>query len=333
MSKQKPKKTKSQAATQHAFNNKEGGPLDPLKVPRFGGIATFSRLPFEPNPIKGSADIAVLGIPYDGGTSYRPGARFAPRAIRAASALNRNHNPHQEVTLFERTKVIDVGDVAVNPISILKTLKSIEAHCLELHQKGLKIVAMGGDHSVALGELRAIRQTFGKPIVIHFDAHNDTGDEAWGEKYHHGTPFRRAIEEGLIDGKDLFQIGIRGPLTDAKQYNYIEEQGIQMLDMDQFSDLSKRKAFFEKIKKQAGKRPCFITFDVDGIDPAFAPGTGTPVVGGMTSREALECIRMLKGIHLIGADVVEVSPAYDHSDLTSLLAAALMFEMLCLMAN
>ncbi len=307
-------------------------PVNPLQSPRFGDVATFNRLPYVPDFKGKSVDVAILGIPYDGGTTYRPGARFAPRAVRDASVLNRNYNPHVGVHVFERLNVVDAGDVAVNPIQIQKTLGAIEKRMTEIHEAGARTVCVGGDHSVLLGELRAVHRKFGQPVLIHFDAHNDTGDEAWGEKYHHGTPIRRAIEEGLVSGDRIFQIGVRGPMTSPSQDDYQRQQGIHVLDIDLFQDTAKRELFFEQIHRVAGKSPCFITFDVDGVDPAFAPGTGTPVVGGLTSREALACVRRLKGLHIVGADVVEISPPFDQSDLTSLLGAALVFEFLSLMA-
>lgn len=308
-------------------------PLNPLENPRFGGLATFNRLPYLPD-IKGkNVDVAILGIPYDGGTSFRPGARFAPRAVRDASVLNRNYNPHTGSAVFEKLNVVDAGDVAVNPIQIQKTFQAIEARVTELQNEGARTVCIGGDHSVVLAELRAAHKKYGALTVIHFDAHTDTGDQAWGEKYHHGTIFRRALEEGLIAKDSLFQIGIRGPLTSAAPDDFAAAHGIRVLDIDQLQDSKQADAFFAAIHATGKGKPCFITFDVDGIDPAFAPGTGTPVVGGMTSREALGFVRRLKGLHIVGADVVEISPPYDQSDLTALLGAALMFEFLSLMSE
>ena len=307
-------------------------PINPLKSPRFGDIATFNRLPYVPDLKGQGVDVAILGVPFDGGTTFRPGARFAPRAVREASAMCRNFNPNLGVNIYERLNIVDGGDVSVNPINLHATMKNIEARITEVHAAGARAICVGGDHSIVLPDLRAVHRKYGEITLIHFDAHTDTGDMAWGEKYHHGTPIRRAIEEGLIKGPKIFQIGIRGPLTSEDQDDYLREQKINVLDIDTFQDLKKRDAFFDKIRKVAGKGPCYLTFDVDGVDPAFAPGTGTPVVGGMSSREALTCVRNLKGLNFVGANVVEISPPYDHADITSLLGAALVFEFLSLMA-
>jgi agmatinase len=307
-------------------------PVNPLKSPRFGDIATFNRLPYVADLQGKDVDVAILGVPYDGGTTFRPGARFGPRAVREASALNRNYNPSLGVGVFDRLNVVDAGDVSVNPLNTQTTYKNIEARITEVHAAGARAISVGGDHSILLADLRAVKKKFGEVTLIHFDAHTDTADAAWGEKYHHGTPIRRAIEERLLKGPKIFQIGVRGPLTSPDQDDYIAEQKINVLDIDAFKDEKKRAAFFEKIRKTAGKGPCYLTFDVDGVDPAYAPGTGTPVVGGMTSHEALHSVRRLKGLNFVGANVVEIAPPYDHADLTSLLGAALVFEFLSLMA-
>ncbi len=277
--------------------------------------------------------MVLLGIPFDGGTTYRPGARFGPRAVREASALNRNFNPNLGVHVYERLSVVDGGDVSVNPIQMQTTFKNIEDHITQVHNAGARCVAIGGDHSVLLPDLRAVHKKYGEVTLIQFDAHTDTADSAWGEKYHHGTPIRRAIEEGILVGSKIFQIGIRGPLTSPTQEDYIIEQGINVLNIDQFYDLQKRAEFIAKIHQVAGNGPCYLTFDVDGVDPAYAPGTGTPVVGGMTSFEAIQTVRSLQGLYFVGADLVEIAPAYDHADITSLLGAALVFEFLSLMAQ
>lgn len=308
-------------------------PLNPLEHPRFAEITTFSRLPLKRTFQKNELDVAIVGIPFDGGTTFRPGARFAPRAVRQASVLCRNYSSEHDLNIYEKLRVADAGDVQVNPLNLKKTFSNIERFMAKAHAMGTRVISIGGDHSILLPELRTIRKSYGKPIIIQFDAHTDTADQAWGEPYHHGTPIRRAIEENLIDGADVFQIGIRGPLTSKSQDDYVREQKINILDMNAFEISSKRDAFFSKIMKRAKGRPCFLTFDVDGVDPAFAPGTGTPVVGGLTSREAFQCLRRLSGLKFVGANVVEISPAYDHAELTSLLGAALVFEMLALMAK
>lgn len=307
-------------------------PVDPGQYPRFSGITTFSRLPLVEKPAKNELDIAILGVPTDAGTSYRPGSRFGPRALRESSVLCRNYNPSLSVGIYKDLNIADVGDVAVNPMSLSKTLDAIKAKTHELKKAGSKIIALGGDHSILTPLLTETVAHEGEITLVHFDAHTDTGDEAWGEKFHHGTPIRRLIENKSVNPKKIFQIGIRGPLGDASQLTWTQDQGVSILGMDEFHVSGARDKFFDKIRKSAGKGKIYISFDVDGVDPAFAPGTGTPVVGGLTSVEALSCIRALKGLKLIGGDVVEVSPAYDHAEITSLLGAALAFEMMSLMA-
>ena len=311
-------------------------PRNPLKSPRFGDFSTFNRLPYVPD-LTGEGtgkgiDVAILGIPYDGGTTYRTGARFGPRAVREASALCRNFNPELGIEVYEKLNVVDGGDITVNPLNMQVTLRNIQNHLAEVHEAGARAICVGGDHSILLPCLRAIHKKYGEITLIHFDAHTDTAESAWGEKYHHGTPIRRAIEEGILKGSKIYQIGVRGPLTSPTQDDYIREQKINVLDIHSFQDPKKRDTFFKRILKTAGKGPCYLTFDVDGIDPAFAPGTGTPVVGGLTSYEALHSVRRLQGLHFVGADLVEICPPYDHAEITSLLGAALVFEFLCLMA-
>lgn len=307
-------------------------PLNPITHPRFSDVATFNRLPWVPKPKKGEADVVILGVPFDGGTTFRAGARLGPRAVRQASVLSRNFHPELAVNVYDRLSVVDGGDVSVNPLNLKKTFQNIKTHLKELYKNEARIITVGGDHSILLPELEVMHARFGKPILIQFDAHTDTADHAWGEKYHHGTPIRRAIESGFIDGKDVFQIGIRGPLTHAEQEEYCRKEKINILDMNAFESSIQRKKFFDRLRKIAKNRPCHITFDVDGIDPAFTPGTGTPVPGGLTTREAFQCLRALKGLNIVGGSVVEISPPYDHADMTALVGSAIIFEILALMA-
>lgn len=308
-------------------------PVNPLEMPRFGDIATFNRLPYFPNFSKSdNVNVAIIGVPFDGATTFRPGARFGPRAVREASVLCRNYNPTLKVGIYDELNIVDAGDVSVNPINILDTFKKIENRVSLVHQFGVRSICVGGDHSILLPILRSMKSLYQNLTLIHFDAHTDTGDMAWGEKYHHGTPIRRAIEERLIAGPNIFQIGIRGPLTAKQQDDYLSEKKINILTMDHFHHEKKRKAFFRRVFEVGKRGPCYLTFDIDGVDPAFAPGTGTPVVGGLTSHEALTSVRELAGLHFVGADLVEVSPPYDHSEITSLLGAALLFEFMSLMA-
>lgn len=307
-------------------------PQNPRQVPRFGGLPTFSRLPYKPDFKNQELDVAILGIPSDAGTTFRPGARFGPRGLREASVLCRNYHPVLDVDIYDTLRIADIGDVATDPISLQKTFDSIQEKIRWVLKRGAKPVSLGGDHSQLLPILRAMSEKHRPLTLIHFDAHTDTGDEAWGEKYHHGTPVRRAIEEKLVDPKRIFQIGIRGPQGARGQEDYGREKGIHVLTAEGYDDAKTRDRFFAKLKQVAGKNPCYLTFDIDGVDPAYAPGTGTPVVGGLTSREALAAVRKLAGLRLVGADIVEVSPPYDQSDITCLLGAALVFEFLSLMA-
>jgi len=298
----------------------------------FIGITTFSRLPHTTKIDDQEFDLAVLGIPFDGMVTNRPGARFGPNAIRQSSVRGRNYSQQMEVAVYERLRSVDVGDVNVNPFDHVETFREIEKRVSELQSRGAAVVSLGGDHSVLLPILRATKRKFPKFTVIQFDAHTDTSDEGWGQRYHHGTPVRRAIEEGLVPGNRIFQIGIRGSIGSAGYNDFANEAGIHTLNMQAFHDSALRATFLETLREVAGSDPCYLTFDVDGIDPAFAPGTGTPVVGGLTSFEALNMMRSFRGLKFIGGDVVEVAPAYDSSDITSLLAATLVFEIAALIA-
>jgi agmatinase len=300
--------------------------------PNFSGINTFSRLPHLTSIDDQEFDLAVLGIPFDGLVTNRPGARFGPNAIRQSSIRCRNYSQQMEVAVYDRLRAVDVGDVQVNPFDYAETFRQIEFRVSELQQRGAAVVSLGGDHSTLLPILRATSKKYPRLTVIQFDAHTDTSDEGWGQRFHHGTPVRRAIEEGLVPGSQIFQIGIRGSSGSARYNDFANEAGIHILNMEAFHDAKLRGEFAKTLHEVAGSDPCYLTFDVDGIDPAFAPGTGTPVVGGLTSFEALSMMRSFRGLKFIGGDVVEVAPAYDCSDITSLLAATLVFEIAALIA-
>jgi len=274
----------------------------------------------------------MLGIPFDGLVTNRPGARFGPSAIRQSSIRCRNYSQEMEVAVYERLRAVDVGDVDVNHFDYAETFRQIEFRVGELHQQGAAVLCLGGDHSILLPILRATSRKYPRLTLIQFDAHTDTSDEGWGQKHHHGTPIRRAVEERLVEGNHIFQIGIRGSVGRATTNDFARQAGIHMLDMRSLHNPKLRRAFLEALQEVAGADPCYLTFDIDGVDPAFAPGTGTPVVGGLTSFEALEMMRSFKGLNFIGGDVVEVAPAYDHSEITSLLAATLVFEIAALIA-
>lgn len=276
-------------------------------------------------------DVALVGVPFDGGTSYRPGARMGPREIRAQSSLIRSYNYFQKVAPFDRLNVADVGDIDAPPISIEKAYGAIEAGIGAIAGAGAKPIVVGGDHSISLPVLRALARRHGPLALVQFDAHIDTWDEYFGGKYFHGTPFRRAIEEGLVDGARFIQVGIRGPMYGESDLDVHRQHGITMIDIDQVKDRGLAPVV-EHIR-QVATGPAYVTFDIDAVDPAFAPGTGTPEVGGLTSHEALRLVRGLAGVNVIGADVVEVSPLYDGpGQITSVLASNLMFELLCAMA-
>ncbi len=301
-------------------------PKNPLLSPRFADIATFSRLPHTQN-LK-SANVAIVGIPFDGGTTFRPGARLGPRGIRQSSSLNRNANPSHNIDVYEKISAIDYGDINCNPLNLKKTFAEIEKVYSEILKNNVLPIGLGGDHSVMYPVLRAMSKKYGRIGLIQFDAHTDTADQAWGEKFHHGTPVRRLIEEGILKGSDILQVGIRGPLTSLKQNDWDRKQKITSVTVDDFNN-GKLKSALKKMNK---KIPYYLSFDVDGVDPAFAPGTGTPVVGGLTSVQALSAVRSLTQFKFVGFDVMEVAPPYDVAELTTLLASALVFEFMSLAA-
>jgi agmatinase len=306
------------------------GPRNPFVSPRFGQIATFMLLPAAASPA--GLDVALLGIPYDGGTSYRTGARFGPRAVREQSSLIRSWNPVLKVHPFERLLVADCGDVDVVPISIERTYEVVTARIDEVLAAGARPVCVGGDHSVSLPILRAVARRHGPVGLVHFDAHPDTWDEYFGSKFFHGTPFRRAVEEGLVDPRRMIQVGIRGPLYGAEDFAFHDAHGIEVLRIEAIKEQGTAWAAQRFERLRGG--PVYVSFDIDAVDPAYAPATGTPEVGGLTSYEALTLVRALLGFTLVGADIVEVSPPYDGpGQITSLLAANLLFELVSVLAR
>lgn len=305
------------------------GPRDAFVSPRFGQVATFMLLPAVGAPA--GLDVALLGVPWDGGVSYRPGARFGPRAVREQSSLMRPWNPVLKVSPFERLRVADCGDVDVVPMSIERTYAAIEQKIEEVAGAGATPIAVGGDHSVTLPVLRALARRHGPLGLVHFDAHPDTWDEYFGSKYFHGTPFRRAVEEGLVDPRRMIQVGIRGPLYGPGDFALHEQHGIEVVRIEAVKEqglvwVGRR---FERLRGG----PVYCSFDIDAVDPAYAPATGTPEVGGLTSWEAVTLVRALAGLTLVGADVVEVAPPWDGpGQVTALLAANLVFELLSVLA-
>ena len=301
-------------------------PRQSFQSPRFAQPATFMRLPHVDDPR--GLDVAIVGVPYDGGTSYRPGARLAPREIRAQSSLIRSYSYFQKVAPFDRLNVADVGDIDAPPVSIEKAYDAIEAGIGAIAGAGARPIIVGGDHSITLPALRALAKRHGALALVQFDSHIDTWDEYFGGKYFHGTPFRRAIEEGVIDGRRFIQVGIRGPMYGEDDFDFHREHGITVVDIDQVKTRGIPAVVADIRRTVTG--PAYMTFDIDGVDPAFAPGTGTPEVGGLTSHEAQQLVRGLAGLDLVGGDVVEVAPPFDGpGQITSLLAANLLFEFLC----
>lgn len=303
-------------------------PADSFRSPRFAQPATFMRLPYTREFAK--LDVALLGIPFDGGTSYRPGARFAPREIRHHSSLIRPYNPALHVNPFDVLHVADVGDVDVNPIDLEDTYSRVAQTIGDILRANVIPVCVGGDHSLSLPILRAMVKRHGPVGLVHIDSHQDMWEEYFGNRYFHGTPFRRAIEEELLDTRRVVQIGIRGPVYAETDYEFARQHGVHWITAEQVAaeGLSWVR---EQIRAVRGG-PVYLSFDIDGVDPAFAPGTGTPEVAGLTSREAVDAVRALVGVQLVGADLVEVSPPYDPAGVTSMLAANLLFEMLSVIA-
>ncbi|NYF17642.1 agmatinase [Microbacterium sp. AK009] len=305
------------------------GPVDASVVPRFAGIATFARLPTLDEVTR--ADIAVVGVPFDSGVSYRPGARFGPAHVREASRLLRPYNPAQDVFPFGSQQVADAGDIAANPFDIDAAVAEIAAAARELGERAARLVTIGGDHTIALPLLRAVAERHGPVAVIHFDAHLDTWDTYFGAPTTHGTPFRRASEEGLIDLTASMHVGIRGPLYDKSDLSDDERLGFAIVTTDDIERDGVTRAI-ERIRARVAGAPIYLSIDIDVLDPAHAPGTGTPEAGGLTSRELLTIIRSLSDLSIVGADVVEVAPAYDHAQITAVAASHTVYELLSAMA-
>ncbi len=305
-------------------------PVDAAVIPRFGAIPTFMRLPYIPDPAQ--LDIALIGVPWDGGTTNRAGARHGPREVRNMSSFIRKVHHVSRIAPYELCRIADLGDAPVNPIDLMDSLKRIEKFFARVHAAGAAPLSVGGDHLVTLPIFRAIAGE--RPIgMVHVDAHSDTNDRYFGDnKYTHGTPFRRAIEEGLLDPRRTIQIGIRGSIYSADDMAFAEKTGIRVMYMEEFARIGVDKAI-DIARRTIGKGPVYISFDVDGLDPVYAPGTGTPEIGGLTTLEAQHLIRGLRGLDIVGGDVVEVSPPFDPSGNTALVGANIMFEILCVLSD
>ncbi len=315
------------------MTDKDFQPLDSGIVPRFAGMPTFMRLPVAtPEEV----DIALVGVPFDGGTTNRPGTRHGPREVRNQSSIVRRVHHATGVSPFDLVRVGDCGDAPINPLNLDETLESIASYYAGVRRAGAAPLTVGGDHLITLPILRGLVTdglvTDGPVGLIHFDAHSDTYDSFFGNRYNHGTPFRRAVEEGLLDPKRMVQIGLRGAISDAANYDFAKAAGIRMIFIEEFVERG-AKDVMEEARAIVGDRPTYLTFDIDVLDPCFAPGTGTPEIGGLTTREAQAMIRMARGLNLIGVDLVEVSPPFDPSGGTAITAATLMFELLCVLAE
>lgn len=306
------------------------GPVDGRLVPRFAGAATFARLP-EIDRVS-DYDVAVLGVPFDNGTSYRPGARFGPMAVRQASRhLRPGYHVELSVAPFQAVQVADAGDVAVTPFDIPDAMAQIRGHASDLITGDRRIVAIGGDHTIALPMLQAVAARHGPVALVHFDAHLDTWDTYFNAPVTHGTVFRRAFEDGLLLESRSIHIGIRGPLYGAADLADDRRFGFRTIRTSDVDDLGIR-GTTDAIHDRVGDSPVYLSVDIDVLDPSFAPGTGTPEAGGLTSRELLRVLRGLTSLHIVGADVVEVAPAYDHAELTTIAAATVAYDLITLMA-
>jgi guanidinobutyrase len=303
-------------------------PLGGNQMPRFGGPATMMRLPTQGT--SDGLDACFVGVPFDAGTSNRAGTRFGPRQIRAESCLIRPYNMGTRAAPFDSLMVADIGDVAINTYNVTKSIGIIEEAYHRIVASGCRPLTMGGDHTIVVPILRAMRRKYGPVGLVHVDAHTDINDTMFGEKFAHGTPFRRAVEEGLLDCQRVVQIGVRGTGYTAEDFDWSRAQGFRVVQAEECWHRSLAPLMAE-VREKVGGGPVYLSFDIDGLDPSVAPGTGTPEIGGLTGIQGLEVIRGCRGLELVGGDLVEVAPPYDLTGNTSLLAANLLFEMLCVL--
>ena len=313
------------------MNNK---PVPGHILPRYAGIATFMRLPYVPLDDAKDIDIGIIGVPWDGGTTNRAGARHGPRQMRDLSTMTRNVHHAHGLRPYELANCADLGDTPVNPVDLMDSLERIQNFYDQVCAKGIMPLTAGGDHLLSLPILRALSKVHNEPLgMVHFDAHTDTMDRYFGDfEYTHGTPFRRAIEQGALDPKRTVQIGIRGALYTARDKDWGLEQGIRVIEIEEYMDLGPKKVM-EEARRIVGDRKTYVSFDVDVLDPVYAPGTGTPEIGGITTHDAQVMLRELRGLNMVGCDVVEVAPPFDPSGNTALVGVTMMWEMLCLMAE
>lgn len=305
-------------------------PKDSFESPRFCGPRTFARLPYVEH-LDSGMDFVIIGIPFDSGASFRTGQRFGPAAIRDFSILLRPYNVEQRINVFDYVYGVDYGDVPVIPGYVQVTYERIVETLSPVLDRGIVPICLGGDHSITLGELRAVTKKYGPVALVHFDAHSDTWDSYFGQKYNHGTPFRRAVEEGLLDVSRSIQVGMRGPLYAPEDLEDARKLGFAVYSTNQFKRMGVGETL-DLIHRRVGKGPAFLTFDIDFLDPAYAPGTGTPEVAGVSIDEALELVRGLTGINFVGFDLVEVLPSYDHGQITAAAAANVIYEFIALLA-
>lgn len=306
------------------------GQVDGTLVPRYAGLATFARLPRREDVT--DYGLAIVGIPFDTGVSYRPGARFGPSGIRQASRLLRPYNPALDAEPFRQVQVVDAGDITCNPFNITEGLDQIRDGLVDLLGDGRPVISLGGDHTIALPALRAVHAVHGPVALVHFDAHLDTWDTYFGEPCTHGTPFRRASEEGLVVKGSSAHVGTRGSLYDRSDLVDDSALGYTILRSSDIDQLG-APGFVERIRSRVGSAPVYVSIDIDVLDPGQAPGTGTPEAGGLTSRELLAIIRGMAGLNVVAADIVEVAPAYDHAEITAVAAANLAYELISVLTS